>query len=101
MVDPIRAALERLVELEDSHSVNGADPDTTQWDNAIDDARAALAAEPAEPAEPAEGLSPKDIEAQEAFTQMRDDVLSGVEGLDNDQINSILHIIDNYTPEWV
>ena len=95
MVDPIRAALERLVELEDSYNVNGADPDTTQWDNAIDAARTALAAEPVD------GLSPKEIEAQEAFTQMRDDVLGGVDGLDNDQINSILHIIDNYTPEWV
>ena len=66
-----------------------------QHDHASPATRAALAAEPAE------GLSPKEIEAQEAFTQMRDDVLSGVEGLDNDQINSILHIIDNYTPEWV
>ena len=61
----------------------------------IDDARAALAAEPAE------GLSPKEIEAQEAFTQMRDEVLGGVEGLNSDQANSILCIIDNYTPEWV
>lgn len=49
----------------------------------------------------AEGLSPKEIEAQEAFIQMRDDVLSGVEGLDNYQINTVLDIIDNYTPEWV
>lgn len=56
---------------------------------------------PALAAEPVDGLSPKEIEAQEAFTQMRDEVLGGVEGLDSDQVNSILHIIDNYTPEWV
>jgi len=43
----IRAALERLVEIDDVNSINGADPDTTAWTDAIATARAALAAEPA------------------------------------------------------
>ena len=104
MTDPIREALETAAEALERvafRCTNLHRMAANQAANAAAIARAALAAEPAEPAEPAEGLSPKDIEAQEAFTQMRDDVLSGVEGLDNDQINSILHIIDNYTPEWV
>ena len=39
----IRAALERLVEIDDANSTNGADPDTTVWDEAIAAARDALA----------------------------------------------------------
>ena len=65
MSDPIRAALERLVELEDSHSVNGADPDTTQWDNAIDDARTALAAAPPAP-DPRKALAARPLLEQVA-----------------------------------
>ena len=42
----IRAALERLVEIDDANSINGADPDMTAWDDAFATARAALAAEP-------------------------------------------------------
>jgi hypothetical protein len=59
------------------------------------EARTALAAEPVD------GLSPKEIEAQEGFTQMRDEVLGGVEGLYSHQINIVLNIIDDYTPECV
>lgn len=44
----IRAALERLIELEDTASANGADPDTTAWDEAVTTGRAALKAEPKE-----------------------------------------------------
>ena len=39
----IRAALERLVEIDDANSINGADPDTTAWTDAIAAARTALA----------------------------------------------------------
>jgi hypothetical protein len=39
----IRAALERLVEIDDANSINGADPDTTAWTDAIGAARTALA----------------------------------------------------------
>jgi hypothetical protein len=42
----IRAALERLVEIDDANSINGADPDTTAWTDAIAFACAALEAEP-------------------------------------------------------
>ena len=93
MVDPIRTALQRLLAV--------IKPKYTDPDEIVAVALAIGAARAALAAEPAEGLSPKEIEAQEAFTQMRDEVLGGVEGLDNDQINSILYIIDNYTPEWV
>lgn len=53
-------------------------------------------------AAPAVGeLSPREIEAKEAFARMRDHVLNGIEGLENDQINSVLDIIDDFTPDWV
>ena len=42
----MRAALERLVELDDAASALGADPDMTAWDDAIAAASAALKAEP-------------------------------------------------------
>ena len=42
----IRVALERLIELEDTASANGADPDTTAWDEAVATGRAVLKAEP-------------------------------------------------------
>ena len=38
-----RTALERLVEIDDANSINGADPDTTAWTDAIAAARTALA----------------------------------------------------------
>jgi hypothetical protein len=47
-----RAALKRLIELEDAASANGADPDMTAWDDAVAAGRAALKAEP-------EGESPR------------------------------------------
>ena len=37
----IRAALERLIELEDAASANGADPDMTAWNDAVATGRAA------------------------------------------------------------
>ena len=46
MSNDIRAALERLVELDDAASVLGADHDMSDWFAAIAAARAALAAEP-------------------------------------------------------
>ena len=42
-------ALKRLIELEDAASTNGADPDTTVWDDAVAAGRAALKAEPERP----------------------------------------------------
>jgi len=58
----------------------------------IERARAALA----QP-EPV-ALSPKEVEAQEAFTQLRDEILHLSDGL---EVNEVLDIIDNHTPEWV
>jgi len=46
----------------------------------------------------AESLSPREVEAQEAFTKMRDVILSLSDGL---EVNKVLRIIDNHTPEWV
>ena len=43
-------------------------------------------------------LSPKEVEAQEAFTQLRDEILNLSDGL---EVNEVLGIIDNHTPEWV
>ena len=56
-------------------------------------ARDLLAAEPV-----GEGLSPKEVEAQDAFTQMRDEILNLSDGV---EVNEVLGIIDNRTPEWV
>ena len=61
-------------------------------DEALAAARAALAASPA-----AGELSPKEIEAQDAFTTMRDEVLNLSDGV---EVNEVLDIIDDYTPEW-
>jgi len=44
-----RAALKRLIELEDAASANGADPDMTAWDDAVAAGRAALNTEPDRP----------------------------------------------------
>jgi hypothetical protein len=49
------------------------------------------------PAEAGE-LSPREVEAQEAFTEMRDEILSRSDGLG---VNEVLSIIDNFTPGWV
>jgi hypothetical protein len=46
----------------------------------------------------APGLSPREVEAQEAFTEMRDEILNLSDGL---EVNQVLCIIDNHTPEWV
>ena len=46
-------------------------------------------------------LSPREVEAQEAFTKLRDEILNYSDQLDNDQINAILHVIDHHTPDWV
>jgi hypothetical protein len=46
----------------------------------------------------AESLSPREVEAQEAFTEMRDEILNLSDGL---EVNEVLRIIDNHTPEWV
>ena len=43
-------------------------------------------------------LTPREVEAQEAFTQLRDEVLNLSEGA---ELNKVLRIIDNHTPEWV
>jgi len=57
---------------------------------------------PATPPAPEVGevgeLSPKEVEAQDAFMQMRDEVLSLSDGV---EVNEVLGIIDNHTPEWV
>jgi hypothetical protein len=46
----------------------------------------------------AESLSPREVEAQEGFTEMRDEILNLSDGL---EVNEVLRIIDKYTPEWV
>ncbi len=43
-------------------------------------------------------LTPREVEAQEAFTQLRDEVLNLLGGV---EVNEVLGIIDNHTPEWV
>jgi hypothetical protein len=43
-------------------------------------------------------LTPREVEAQEAFTQLRDEVLNLLDGV---EVNEVLGIIDNHTPEWV
>jgi hypothetical protein len=45
-----------------------------------------------------EELSPREVEAQEAFTQMRDLILNLSDGL---EVNEVLGIIDDHTPKWV
>jgi NTP pyrophosphatase (non-canonical NTP hydrolase) len=61
---------------------------------------ATASAQPAAIAQPAEvdQLTPKEIEAQECFTALRDEILSLNDGL---EVNEVLRIIDNHTPEWV
>jgi hypothetical protein len=43
-------------------------------------------------------LTPREVEAQEAFTQLRDELLNLLDGV---EVNEVLGIIDNHTPEWV
>jgi len=59
---------------------------------------AQLEAAAALPAPEPEGLSLTEVEAQEAFTQLRDEVLNLLDGV---EVNEVLGIIDNHTPEWV
>lgn len=61
---------------------------------------APASAQPAALAQPAEvhQLTPKEVEAQECFTALRDEILNLNDGL---EVNEVLHIIDNNTPEWV
>ena len=54
----IRNALERLIGLEDAASTNGADPDTTVWDDAVAAGRAALKAAPEREGPSLAGLLP-------------------------------------------
>jgi hypothetical protein len=58
------------------------------------------ALEKAATAQPAEvdQLTPKEVQAQECFTALRDEILNLNDGL---EVNEVLHIIDNHTPEWV
>ena len=54
---------------------------------------------PTTPPAPETGeLSPKEIEAQKFFAQMREEILHLSDGL---EVNEVLGIIDNHTPEWV
>ncbi len=62
----------------------------------LDRARTALA-QPDAKGEVGE-LSPKEVEAQEAFKQLRDEILNLSDGV---EVNEVLGIIDSYTPEWV
>jgi hypothetical protein len=60
-------------------------------------ARAELAK--SEPEGPEAGeLSPREVEAQGAFTEMRDEILSRSDGLG---VNEVLSVIDSFTPDWV
>jgi hypothetical protein len=43
-------------------------------------------------------LSPKEVDAREAFTQLRDEILHLSGPL---EVNEVLGSIDYYTPEWV
>lgn len=43
-------------------------------------------------------LSPREVEAQEAFTEMRDEILSRSDGL---TVNEVPSVIDSFTPGWV
>ena len=52
----------------------------------------AMASVPVQPVEVAPSVW------SEAWHALRDDVLSGVDGLDNDQVNTILGMLDNYEP---
>jgi hypothetical protein len=61
-------------------------------------AQLAIAAELDQHKADAESLSPKEVEAQQAFTEMRDEILNLSDGL---EVNEVLRIIDNHTPEWV
>jgi hypothetical protein len=60
----------------------------------------ATSAQPAAIAQPAEAdqLTPKEVQAQECFTALRDEILNLNDGL---EVNEVLHIIDNHTPDWV
>ena len=61
---------------------------------ALTSAQMAAIAQPAE----VHQLTPKEVQAQECFTALRDEILNLNDGL---EVNEVLHIIDNHTPEWV
>ena len=46
-------------------------------------------------------LLPRLVEAMDAFTSLRNEILHGLDGFDPDQTNAVLDVIDNHTPEWV
>ena len=86
----IRAALERLVALDSTIITMRSKSGSLAWAAALAAARPALSS--------GDGLSAKEVEAQDAFTQMRDEILSLSDGV---EVNEVLGIIDNHTPEWV
>lgn len=94
----IRAALGWLIELGNAATAPTSGPIVTKamWTDAIAAARAALAAQPEGEGEVE--LTLKEVEAQQAFTQLRDEILSLSDGV---EVNEVLGIIDNHTPEWV
>ena len=88
----IRAALERLVEIDDANSINGADPDTTAWPDAIAAARAALAAEP-------EGEGPGIDDIRELCTD--NELLMFLDSSDFDTVEvAILEIVRAALTRW-
>ena len=44
-------------------------------------------------------MNANEMEWSDAWHALRDDVLSGVDGLDNDQVNIVLGMLDQYEPE--
>lgn len=46
-------------------------------------------------------LLPRLVEARDAFTSLRNEILHGLDGFDPDQTNAVLDVIDNHTPDWV
>jgi Zn-finger nucleic acid-binding protein len=93
MTDPnYKALCAELVDALLCWQTDGAWIDQAEQSRLIARARAALA----QPV--ALELSPREVEAQDAFTQMRDVVLKLSDGL---EVNEVLGIIDDHTPEWV
>jgi hypothetical protein len=70
-----------------------ADYDNCHYRSELSDRARAALAQP----EPV-ALSPKEADAQEAFTQLRDEILHLSGPL---EVNAVLDTIDYYTPKWV
>lgn len=85
--DPIRAALERLVELEAIYAAQGADVNMSDWDAAIAAARAALEAE-------LEGEGP----SIEEFQDLCEEHCFNVEGYES--IERLLGLINDAIFRW-